>query len=577
MVSEKRRRQAGEDLAESGNPFRGIRRRLLAGMVIAPLVPFLFVLLVGQAAFVNSVKTSTVGTMRRIVEDHGRMIESYLQERRADLEILLDAAGPEGLGPNPDLESRLRYLRRSCPAFVDLGYIDPHGVQSVYAGPFELQGKDYSQAPWYKATLDKGYHVSDVFLGYRNEPHFVIAVAREGKGGRTVLRATMDPHRFSGIVERIRMGATGEAWILDAEKHYQTEPRSKAPLLSVADMPGLEAQPLRGVHAYETEAADGKDYLFCTSWINDGKWLLVVRQEKSDAYSGLQEAAHWIAAILLFGGMLIAVLAFMLSARIENSLTRIFHEKETLRNHLYRAARLAELGEMTTGIAHEINNPLQVMKSDLSYMEMVMDDMVAKNDLKEGEDSKEIRTSLEQLRIQISRCAKITQAILKFGRQGESVTQDIDVRGFLPEIVAMVEEKAAVNGIRLELEPPDRPLFIRADPGQMQQVLLNLLNNALHAVEERHPEGGGMVTVSCSQGEGGMVNIDVRDNGSGISPENLECIFTPFFTTKPPGKGTGLGLSVCHGIVDRMGGQLDVQSTKGVGSIFTVRLPCPTK
>jgi two-component system NtrC family sensor kinase len=573
----KDRRQGGEAPTGSSNPFRGIRKRLLAGMVIAPLVPFLFVLLVGQAAFVNSVKSSTVGTMQRIVEDHGRMIDSYLQERRADLEMLLDTAGGRGLGNQSDLENRLRHLRRSCPAFVDLGYIAPDGVQQAYAGPYDLLGKDYSQAPWYTATLEKGYHVSDVFLGYRNEPHFVIAVSRQEAAGRIVLRATMDPHRFSGLVEGIRLGGTGEAWVLDAEGRYQTEPRSQAPLLSQSGLPQLGSLPKRAVHVYEAEDSDGKEYMYCTSWINDGKWLLVVRQEKDDAFAGLQEAASWIAAILLFGGLLIVALAFILTTHIEHSLSRVSLEKETLRNHLYRAARLAELGEMTTGIAHEINNPLQVMKSDLSYMEMVMNDMAEKNDLKEGDESKELRTSLEQLRIQISRCAKITQAILKFGRQGGTVVQDMDVRSFLPEIVALVEEKAAVNGIRLEMEPPDHPIFVRADPGQVQQILLNLLNNALHAVEERHPEGGGVITVSCSLGEDGMVGIDVRDNGSGISPENMECIFTPFFTTKPVGKGTGLGLSVCHGIVDRMGGQLDVRSTKGVGTTFTVRLPRPTK
>lgn len=573
----KDRKQSARDMGDGGNPFLGIRRRLLAVMVLAPLAPFLFVLLVGQAAFTNSVKTSTVETMRRIVEDHGRMIESYLQERRSDLENLLAAAEPGVLDSASELEQRLRYLQRGCPAFVDLGFFDGAGRQIAYAGPYDLLGKDYAQAPWYKATLEKGYHISDVFLGYRNEPHFVIAISREENHRKVVLRATIDPHRFSGMVERIRMGTTGEAWILDAEGRYQTEPRSKAPLLSGAELPGLNMLPRRGVHVYEAEGEGGTDFLFCTSWINDGKWLLVVRQEKADAYAGLQEAASWIAVISLLGGLIIAFLAFVLSARIERSLTKVFHEKEALRNHLYRAARLAELGEMTTGIAHEINNPLQVMKSDLSYMEMVLDDMSEKGDMKEGEDSAEVRTSMEQLRIQISRCAKITQAILKFGRQGESVTQDVDMRSFLPEVVGMVEEKAAVNGIQLMLETMDRPLFVRADPGQLQQVLLNLLNNALHAVEERHPAGGGRVAMTCDLGNDGMLEINVLDNGAGISPENMERIFTPFFTTKPVGKGTGLGLSVCHGIVDRMGGQLDVQSTKGVGTTFSVRLPRPGK
>ena len=558
----------------SGMPFRGMRKMLLAAMIVAPLVPFLFVLAVGDMAFTTGVKTSTADSVRRVVEDHGRMIDSYLLERRADLETLFDLASPGELADSACLAERLQTLRRTSPAFVDIGFIRSDGVQAAYAGPYDLAGKNYAQAPWYLATLERGYHVSDVFLGYRNEPHFVVAVARAVPDGVCVLRATMDPVRFSGIVEKIRMGTTGEAWILDGQGRYQTEPRSKAPLLSKADIPDLGGRTWQGVRIVEA-TSNGNDYVYASSRINDGKWLLVARQEKSDAYTALKEIFSWIAAILLAGGVLIVALAFALSGRIERAMLQILQEKDVLRNHLYRAARLAELGEMTTGIAHEINNPLQVMKSDISYMEMVLADMVEKGDLKQTEDYNEIITSVEQLRLQISRCAKITQAILKFGRDGESTLQDVDMRLFLPEILSMVEEKASVNGIQLVLEPMDRPLFARADPGQLQQVVLNLLNNAIHAVSDRHDGSGGEIHVACTSSGGGMVDIRVADNGTGISSENLECIFTPFFTTKPPGKGTGLGLSVCHGIVDRLGGQMDVESEKGVGTTFTVRLPTP--
>jgi len=114
---------------------------------------------------------------------------------------------------------------------------------------------------------------------------------------------------------------------------------------------------------------------------------------------------------------------------------------------------------------------------------------------------------------------------------------------------------------------------VRGDSGQLQQVLLNLFNNAIDAIAERHGSQGGELTLKVGPDETGKVMIAVRDNGIGISPENMKMVFTPFFTTKPVGKGTGLGLSVCYRIVDSMGGTIEASSEKGVGTTFVVRLP----
>jgi two-component system NtrC family sensor kinase len=115
--------------------------------------------------------------------------------------------------------------------------------------------------------------------------------------------------------------------------------------------------------------------------------------------------------------------------------------------------------------------------------------------------------------------------------------------------------------------------MIHADPGQLQQVLLNLYNNAIDAIISMHGAEGGELSVKAGPNEDGKVEISVTDNGAGISPDNLKRIFTPFFTTKPVGKGTGLGLSVCYGIIDKMGGVMEVRSEKGVGTTFTILLP----
>jgi two-component system NtrC family sensor kinase len=137
----------------------------------------------------------------------------------------------------------------------------------------------------------------------------------------------------------------------------------------------------------------------------------------------------------------------------------------------------------------------------------------------------------------------------------------------------MIGKKASVNGIAVREEIAEQTPVVRGDPSMLQQVLLNLYNNAMDAILERRGTEGGELVVASGPDASGKVRISVTDNGMGISPENLKKVFSPFFTTKPVGKGTGLGLSVCYGIVDSMGGTMEVASERGVGTTFTIRLP----
>jgi two-component system NtrC family sensor kinase len=238
-----------------------------------------------------------------------------------------------------------------------------------------------------------------------------------------------------------------------------------------------------------------------------------------------------------------------------------------------RASRLAEIGEMATGIAHEINNPLQVMKSEQTLIDTILSDLKEKGELKESEDLKELEDSIDQIKQQIDRCSNITHAVLKFGRETEVVSTDIDLGVFIPEVVSMVKNKANVEGIIIKQEISEDIIPVQGDPGQLQQVLINLINNAIDAIVEIHGSEGGKLNIGAGLKEDGKVQLSVKDNGAGISSENLKKVFSPFFTTKPVGKGTGLGLSVCYGIIDNMGGVMEVSSQKGVGTTFTIDLP----
>jgi two-component system, NtrC family, sensor kinase len=563
-----------------------MRRTILSSMIIVPLIPFILMITVGYFYSKSSIETRTVESLQRIVEDHRQMIDTFLRERRADLEFLINADSFETLSRPRELQFAYENLQRISNAFVDLGVFNQDGLHVAYHGPHQLTGKIYKDEPWFKEVMQNGVHISDVFLGFRAYPHFIIAVARKDNDQTWVLRATIDTHIFDDMVKRVRIGKTGEGYLINTKGYFQTETRSGGKLL---EYDGQSYRYLKRHDGIETLITSGdgfgqllvdlllpsheSDFLYATTWLKEKPWLLVVRIQKHDAFANLRSAMYLIGIITVIGGGVIITLALDQTRRVIRRLKRIDVEKTGLENQLIRATRLAELGQMATGFAHEINNPLQIIRSEQALMDYIIKEIKEKNEITNPEAIAELEDSIRQIVIQIERCATITQAILKFGRKSEPVLENVDLREFLPEVIDMVSSKAGVEGIAIHQDFSGSLPPVYADKGQLQQVMLNLFNNAIDAIVERHGSTGGVLKIKASTDKDNHAQIAVTDNGAGISPENLKKIFTPFFTTKPMGKGTGLGLSVCFGIVDSLGGAMEVSSQKNEGTTFFVRLP----
>lgn len=554
------------------NPYGKIRRSLLVSMIFIPLIPFVSVIVIGGYFFYDAIRDMTIASMKRMVDDHRQMIESFLAERTTDLKLLAYTYSAETLSQPGILKEAFQGLQKKSIAFADLGFFNSSGVHLAYCGPYALGGKNYNDAFWFQEVVRKGVYISDVFLGYRKEPHFIVAVVKEEGAEKWILRATIDTHFFTDLVERVRIGNTGEAYILNRDGYFQTERRSGGALMSRD--PEQEQNP--GVHAdirLSIRKGTRDEYLYTTAWLKNDEWLLVARQDKTDAFRRLRSAIYMIIIVASFGGMIIIPLAFYLSNRIIYRMVKTDSEKGLLEQQLIGASRLAELGEMAAGFAHEINNPLQIMKSEQALINAVLEDLVREADWKESDNLDQLKDSLDQIHLQIDRCAKITQAILKFGRQGEPSPQAITLSEFIPEVSAMVEKKARVEGIGIVQEIAEDLPPVTADPSQLQQVLLNLYNNAIDAILAKRGSNNREIRVAAQKNADGHVEISVSDTGVGINSAEMEKIFSPFYTTKPVGKGTGLGLSVCYGIVGNMQGNLSVESAPGLGSTFKIALP----
>ncbi|MDY6861547.1 MAG: ATP-binding protein [Thermodesulfobacteriota bacterium] len=551
--------------------YKLLKRKILASMILVPAIPFILAVMVSYYYFMTSIQTKTVSKMVRIVEDHRQMIEFFLKERKSDLQFILDSYNLNYIS-QPEVLRKIFYtLQKESRAFIDLGVFNEDGLHVAYYGPYELAGKIYKDEPWFKEVMRKGFYISDVFLGFRQVPHFIISIVKKDAGETWVLRATIDTLLFNNLVEKVRIGKTGEAYILNKEGIFQTQRRSGGDLMDKdKDINKYLTSP-EEIKTFIEKDITGSTYLYATAMLKDKSWLLVVRQEKADAFMALRSAIYLVILITILGGIIIVFLAFYMSNRVIRRMELMDEEKKQLSQQLVMAARLAEIGEMSAGFAHEINNPLQIIRSEHALIETILTDLKERGNLKSSEDTADLEDSLHQINVQIDRCAKITRAILKFARKKEHVVSKIDLRKIIPEFTDMIAKKACVDGIIIKKEIPENIPFINADSSELQQVLINLFNNAIDAITLKHGSHGGKLDIVVRTVDG-KVEISVADNGCGIDPENIEKIFTPFFTTKPVGKGTGLGLSICFGIIDKMGGTIGVNSEKGVGTTFTITL-----
>jgi len=260
--------------------------------------------------------------------------------------------------------------------------------------------------------------------------------------------------------------------------------------------------------------------------------------------------------------VLLVVTTFLATRHLTDQIDRANERREEMYRAFMRSAKLASIGELATGLAHEINNPLAVISADQTNISDIVEEMP-----EDAENRAELIESLDRIKRQVLRCRSITTKMLQFGRKSETEPKPTDITTSLKEIIALLERQANVRNVKMFLEAEENLPEIWVDPVELEQVVVNLINNSIQAM----PQGGEIhITVQHRDRE---LLLEVSDNGVGIPPESLDRIFEPFFTTKPVGKGTGLGLSVCYGIVQSWGGKIEVESQVGHGTTIYIHIP----
>lgn len=241
---------------------------------------------------------------------------------------------------------------------------------------------------------------------------------------------------------------------------------------------------------------------------------------------------------------------------LESSFNLMLDTLQTTQDQLVQSEKLASLGQLAAGVAHELNNPLGTI---LLYSDILV---------KEIDPESPHKADLEVIVNETKRCKGIVGSLLEFARQNQVTAQPMDLNALILRLIEVESKRYDETSVEMIHQLDPKLPKIQADPDQITQVLVNLIENAV----EEMPQGGKLTLRTRNEPEG-MVTFEIEDTGRGIPPENLSKMFIPFFTTKPVGKGTGLGLAIIYGIIKMHRGQIYVRSEVNKGTMFTIQLP----
>lgn len=539
--------------------YQTLRRKIVALMALVTILPLLSLAGINYYEHQSTMAAEIQAPLRALIGKAKHSFELFLAERTSAISFIASAYSFTELSNEANLSRIFQVMRREFTGFVDLGLIDSKGNQLSYAGPYDLKGRNYAEQAWFQQVQFKGTYISDVFLGFRKYPHVVIAVRHTTESGQTwILRATLDTMHFDRIIAAMGLEPGSNA-LVNRAGVLQTNSRLYGKVLD--PMP-FSLPPTSYESNVQTIADNrGQDAFIASAFVADTDFALVGIKPKPSVLS------TWYAVradlLIIFISAVVGI--FVAVSKVTSTLIARLQDSDEQRlgaiHQMEHSQKLSSIGRLAAGVAHEINNPLAIINEKAGLMHDIL------NLRPDFPDKEKFFKQIDAIIRSVERCRGITHRMLGFAKRMDVKIEILDINAVMVETLGFLEREAQYRNVQIEMNLSDEVPSIPTDHGQIQQVFLNILNNALAAVAD----GGHIIVTSWNQNEN-FISVSVQDNGCGMSEETCKHMFEPFFSTKKE-KGTGLGMSITYGIVKRLGGEIQVKSKLNEGSTVTIMLP----
>ena len=533
-------------------------------LVITAIFPLCIATIIHYQLIQKSIDSELILRSERLTSNAKRSITFFMKERLDALIFTANEMGYEQLTENDKLAEILKNLKLGFGGVSDLSVFDEDGNQVAYAGPFNFEGKNYKCQPWFLQSLNKKYFISEVFTGYRDVPHIIIAV-KSIKPDKSflILRATLDTERLMKTLTSYKTNDYTDIFLINHKGDLQTPSANYGNIFTQTN---LKISDYSSSTKVSMTTFKGLQVILGHSFIStnmvDTPFILMVQKKKAGmmhVWLELYRKINWVVGISV---VLIVLVITFASTFMVNKLHQIDKTKAETMLQMEQNQQLASIGQLAAGVAHEINNPLAVINQTAGYIK----DLYRFKD--EPRNDIEIIENIDSILDAVDRCGTITQQLLGFVRQFDIKVKKIRLQKIVSDVLSFHKKEAEYRGINVTVSIPDTIPDMETDGGKLQQILVNLINNAFQAVDE-----GCCLDIIGSQIDTKTIELVIQDTGCGIPEDSLEKIHEPFFSTKQDQMGTGLGLSITYGLVNKLGGNISAQSTEGVGTCFTITLP----
>jgi two-component system NtrC family sensor kinase len=537
---------------------------LLTGVVA--LVPLIFITMVDYQVTEHAIESEMLLRTSRIVSNTRRAISFFLTERRSALNFIVRDNSIEALTDADRLSNILNILKESFGGgFVDLGVIDASGRQRTYVGPYGLKGRDYSAQPWFSQVVERSVYISDVFLGYRQVPHLVIAVKKGlPDGSFCVLRASLGIDPFENLLANLELSGEGDAFIINQNGILQTNSRHRGRVLEKYSLPVPAYS--SSTQVLEENDPDGQPLFIGYRFIEETPFILMIVKKKNELMKAWYQTR--LELIVFLAGSVSIILAVILGT--VTHMVRNIHladqRRRVILHQMEYANKMASIGRMAASVAHEINNPLAIINEKAGLIGDLF-----KFTNRYAQDEK-LQGLVQSILVSVKRAGKITKRLLTFARNLQATVEPVRLQDTIMEVMSFLTKEAEHRSIAVVVAVPEDTPVIETDRGKLEQIFLNIVNNAFGAMKD-----GGHLSIGAERTNARSVTVYFKDDGCGIPAEDLHRIFEPFFSTKLSRGGTGLGLSITYNLAREIGAVITVESEVGKGSCFSVKLPLNIK
>ncbi len=532
----------------------------------ASLIPLLVMTAMDYRLSRETFESEAIMVTSRMVASTWRGVSFFLSEHRSVLEFVALDNTPEQLAAPGRIETILERLKSGIGGFVDIGLLDSKGNTTAYAGPYRRTGTP-GEKESFRKVVEKGFFAGDEPTGNQDERRLVVAVRRDSQDGDFfILRSVLERDKLYEPVLRLGKETGEDAFIVNSDGILQTpsqfygQPNGKIPF-QVRDN-------IKGTRIAELVDPHGRRMLAGYALIPESDFVLMIVRPKSGIMDLWLKPRLNLIWFLVFSILLIIASIFWMATYLIERIHRADRNRAMALHEVEHAHRLASIGRLAAGVAHEINNPLAII---IQKVGLLKDLFTMRPEY--GADEKVIGLVNEAMEA-IYRCGKVTRRLLDFSSHMEPKVETVNLETVIRQVLGFMQREAEKSRIAMfvdDLENLEKSIAVpqfECDRGALQQVLLVLVNNAFEAMED-----GGRLNVAIGVEGDDRVFFSVSDTGPGIPEDALNRIFEPFFTTSRREGASGLGLSIAYGLVKEMGGEISVESVPGQGAKFTVTLP----